>query len=1458
MYPLFKMSSPSKALSTEVGNLSHQNRFPVEPNLSKCRESHLEHEDVEESEEEEEDVDFNPFLKESPSLEASSSLSSEIEVFDADISDSMGNTFVALAINFSSIPPGQVQDYALGDSEHGEEIVMQTAISSGETGEKESEKSCPTRFKKRKAVLISQPENRTIHRKENDSGSGIDIVNDVIVGDITYSREPIMDIDDEDAICKRTRARYSLASFTLDELETFLQETDDDDDLQNVDDEEEYRKFLTAVLQGGDGDSQVRQGNEIVDDEDEENDADFEIEIEEALESDLDENTRGDNQEEREAAGRRPETRQNRRRKASVQQKNRLLGQGNRPLRPLLPNAPISTFPVLAPETAQRCLSFSGHDGFINGFTAHQLGQLHCLIHEHVQLLIQVFSLCVLEPSRHHIASQVQELISEMLHKRDQVMSWRRVPYPCFCFCPPYIHPSVRQGISKSLTAPCTSGSACSFDEQRDCSSGTNRGPLPDVISPSKEIPRNGFNGQESHFQTSDRALWAPFVNVPILSVLDVAPLNLVGKYMDDVSIAVQGYQRLHIQADCDTRFKKEPLFPFHSSESLAEDNAEVLRGTTLPTVKVPPYSAGVQPPKKTLAAALVERTKKQSIALVPKEIVELSQRFFPLFNPDLFPHKPPPAPVANRVLFTDAEDELLALGLMEYNTDWKAIQQRFLPCKTKHQIFVRQKNRSSSKAPENPIKAVRRMKSSPLTAEEIARIQEGLKVFKLDWMSVWKFVVPYRDPSLIPRQWRIATGTQKSYKTTADKKEKRRLYESNRRKCKPAASPSWQTSSEKEDCQTDNAGGENNSGDDCLDNEDETYVHEAFLADWRPGTSFPFPSRLPSSNHRERSQPSDLLSQGGSRVTVQTNNSGSGGSQPQIGLKFPAHLTHSRQYAAVGEPNRAVSDTTLRPPKSQFCSRPYRSRRTNSAHLVQLAPDLPPVNLPPSVCVMSQSAFKSYRGGASTKVPAAETEKVVSPLLRVANSGSSHPIKSTENKSNANQHQQEAFVLGDRCVEGDKGDSDLQMHPLLFKSSGDGHMPYYQLNCYNSTSSSFNFFSRFQPQLNLSLLYNPHHQANQAVNHFDKSSKSKETTSPAGGIDFHPLLQKANCANGDSVTAHSVADLSVNLEPLRSSNAQLPFNAVQSESRATSNRLAACTKSGSPNEKASELDLDIHLSCSSRKEKAIGSRDVNKLSSTTSNLTVRGSETAMETQATKSSCHQRSEYSGAHLFVESSNNISMTDINNEGDRSLPEIVMEQEELSDSEEEIGEHVEFECEEMDDSEGDGVSDSEQIMDIQNKEVPNATRETIERDSDFDDQQCGARAQGKEKPSPLGLSLSSCAPPGCPAHNKMKAKTTESTGTEGSAGKNHHPPSRSNRSCKKPLSRTKHIAAQKQAMDTPQQQVKRMESGSFGAVAPLKGSKNSTSKSNLGLIMGRARKRDSNVNNTGATVENSGSA
>lgn len=67
-------------------------------------------------------------------------------------------------------------------------------------------------------------------------------------GDDDWSaRQDQHDQDVADAISKRTRAHYSLADMSLDQLETFLQESDEEDYFQNVDDEEEYRKFLAAV-----------------------------------------------------------------------------------------------------------------------------------------------------------------------------------------------------------------------------------------------------------------------------------------------------------------------------------------------------------------------------------------------------------------------------------------------------------------------------------------------------------------------------------------------------------------------------------------------------------------------------------------------------------------------------------------------------------------------------------------------------------------------------------------------------------------------------------------------------------------------------------------------------------------------------------------------------------------------------------------------------------------------------------------------------------------------------------------------------------------------------------------------------------------------------------------------------------------------------------------------------------
>ena len=58
------------------------------------------------------------------------------------------------------------------------------------------------------------------------------------------------------------------------------------------------------------------------------------------------------------------------------------------------------------------------------------------------------------------------------------------------------------------------------------------------------------------------------------------------------------------------------------------------------------------------MVSILVESTKKQYVALVLKDIVKFVERFNPLFNTTLFPHKPPDITTANHVLFIDAGDE--------------------------------------------------------------------------------------------------------------------------------------------------------------------------------------------------------------------------------------------------------------------------------------------------------------------------------------------------------------------------------------------------------------------------------------------------------------------------------------------------------------------------------------------------------------------------------------------------------------------------------------------------------------------------------------------------------------------------------------------------------------------------------------------------------------------------------
>ncbi|XP_035545497.1 uncharacterized protein LOC118348277 isoform X2 [Juglans regia] len=172
--------------------------------------------------------------------------------------------------------------------------------------------------------------------------------------------------------------------------------------------------------------------------------------------------------------------------------------------------------------------------------------------------------------------------------------------------------------------------------------------------------------------------------------------------------------------------------------------------------------------------------------------------------------------------------------------------------------------------------------------------------------------------------------------------------------------------------------------------------------------------------------------------------------------------------------------------------------------------------------------------------------------------------------------------------------------------------------------------------------------------------------------------------------------------------------DAVQTDSLVSCG-LASGPNPQSPTEKASELDLEIHLSYTSRKEqghmtsrreKAVESSDVTAHNPTMSVISAATTRTQNADcphyeQGDNCSTVSTNLVSGGHGLAIPSNSISRYNMDDIGDQSNPEIVMEQEELSDSEEETEEHVEFECEEMADSEGEDGSGCEQIVEMQDK-------------------------------------------------------------------------------------------------------------------------------------------------------------
>eukprot|EP00850_Spirogloea_muscicola_P013023 SM000086S23075 [mRNA] locus=s86:523702:529279:- [translate_table: standard] len=532
----------------------------------------------------------------------------------------------------------------------------------------------------------------------------------------------------QDAISRRTRAHLSLVDMSLDDLEAFLQHSDEEEFFQHVDDEEEYRKFLAAVQEREMLEQLGQLEQEIVDNK---------------------------------ALRRRTSRRRGGRRHAAVPATGRL--------RPLLPNVPLARdHGVPASGVVQQC------------FTARQVWQLYCQVHEHVQLLVQVFAMTILEAAQQDVAVAAHKLLIELGAARAVVLSWKKSAFPASCFQPPEVPVEHKDDKGNGSDATTAAG-----------------GPsITDVQWP-----------------------WTPSVAGPVRSLLDVAPLAMLDSFFKTIGHGKLPSFLLRVEG----QKEREQHFP-HSNVFVSE----VAR---LPLFKLPggegcssgapveqsPGRSSRQPPGPQ-QPWWVRPWDQFGVALVRESVAGAVACFQELFNVGLYPrHQTSSLGGNGHLLFTEAEDRLLALGMEVYNSDWSAIQRRFLPPKTVNQIFNRQKNCCSSRAPDNVIKAVRQRKNAPLTDQEVELVEAALREKTTDWNAICQLKLPHRDPATLPRLYRAAKGIlPRTYKDPI-RSERRRL--SRRARVMGEARQMLQPDLDEE-------------YDNVLEDQGDAYIRDAFLAD--------------------------------------------------------------------------------------------------------------------------------------------------------------------------------------------------------------------------------------------------------------------------------------------------------------------------------------------------------------------------------------------------------------------------------------------------------------------------------------------------------------------------------------------------------------------------------------------------------------------------------------------------
>mmetsp|Transcript_20934 Transcript_20934/g.52676 ORF Transcript_20934/g.52676 Transcript_20934/m.52676 type:complete len:715 (+) Transcript_20934:287-2431(+) len=331
----------------------------------------------------------------------------------------------------------------------------------------------------------------------------------------------------------------------------------------------------------------------------------------------------------------------------------------NRPRRH--PRGAIAT--LNAPEASLRPLAPKASPLFTQG----QYAELYAQITRHTQLLIQVYFLSIYGPSSLYKATmqdrvitcqKVSELLQVLVSTSEQAVAIKSADQA------PFLHPcTLNVKIIGEHTA--------------------------------EQMQPTGACG----------VAWSPVTEVPVRSVLDVAPIRILGNLTETVA----------------------------------------------------------RNPPETSVFEMSRRSKKTSglhapsmYAFAPSEPAGVMMRLKGFFDPQFEPQH-----ISQRTRgdgFTSTEDALLAIGLERFGLQYQNIQRHFLPSKSVQQLKLRVKN--SRRIPSSRVARAHAKLRDPLNPDEVSAVRAGLAKYgkrKDRWKLVSSECIPRIPASLLPKYWAAA-----------------------------------------------------------------------------------------------------------------------------------------------------------------------------------------------------------------------------------------------------------------------------------------------------------------------------------------------------------------------------------------------------------------------------------------------------------------------------------------------------------------------------------------------------------------------------------------------------------------------------------------------------------------------------------------------------------------------------